>query len=124
MENLRGLLGIRRMDKVPNAWIKELCRVMKRVDERIDGVLWWFNHVERIQNDRIVKRVYVEECAGRCLMDRLQKRCIDTVKDSLRKRGLDVRQTKRVQDRSEWHGFVRGNAWGVGPGEEGCADEA
>ena len=27
MDNLRGLLGISRMDKVPNAWIKELCGV-------------------------------------------------------------------------------------------------
>ena len=25
MENLRGLLGIRKMDRVPNAWIRELC---------------------------------------------------------------------------------------------------
>ena len=29
MDNLRGLLGIRRMYKVPNAWIRQLCRVMK-----------------------------------------------------------------------------------------------
>ena len=28
-ENLRGLLGIRRMDKVPNAGIRELCGVKK-----------------------------------------------------------------------------------------------
>ena len=27
MDNLKGLLGIRRMDKVPNAWIRELCGV-------------------------------------------------------------------------------------------------
>ena len=27
--SLRGLLGIREMDKVPNALIKEMCRVMK-----------------------------------------------------------------------------------------------
>ena len=41
MDNLRGLLGIRRMDRVPNAWIRELCRVKKGLDERIDeGVLW------------------------------------------------------------------------------------
>ena len=25
MDNLRGLLGIRRMDRVLNAWIRELC---------------------------------------------------------------------------------------------------
>ena len=24
MDNLRGLLGIRKMDRVPNAWIREL----------------------------------------------------------------------------------------------------
>ena len=27
MDNLRGLLGTRRMDKVPNAQIRQLCRV-------------------------------------------------------------------------------------------------
>ena len=36
MDNLRGLLGIRRMDRVPNAWISELCRMKKGLDERID----------------------------------------------------------------------------------------
>ena len=36
------LLGIRRVDEVPNAWIRELCGVTKGVDKRIDGcVLRW-----------------------------------------------------------------------------------
>ena len=40
MDNPRGLLGIRMMDKVPNERISELCRVTKELDERIDeGVL-------------------------------------------------------------------------------------
>ena len=40
MGNHRGLLGIRRMDKVLDARIRELCGVTKEVDERIDeGVL-------------------------------------------------------------------------------------
>ena len=39
------------------------------------------------------------------------KRWIDTVKECLKKRGLNVRQARRmVQDRNEWWGFVRGNA--------------
>ena len=33
MYNLRGLLGIRRMDRVPNARIRGLCRMMKGEDE-------------------------------------------------------------------------------------------
>ena len=42
MDKLRDLLGIRRMDIVPNARIRELCGVTKEVDERIDeGVLRW-----------------------------------------------------------------------------------
>ena len=62
MDKQRGLLGIRRMDKAPNPWIRELCRVTKKVEERIDeGNLRWFGHVERIENDRINKMVYLGE---------------------------------------------------------------
>ena len=38
--SIRGLLCIRRMNKVPNARMRKLCRVTKRVYERInEGVL-------------------------------------------------------------------------------------
>ena len=36
MVNVRGLLGIRRMDRVPNAGIRELCGVKKGLDMRND----------------------------------------------------------------------------------------
>ena len=63
MDNLRGILGIRRMNKVPNAQIRQLCGVMQGVDKKIDeGVLQWFSHVERMENNMIAKRVYVGEC--------------------------------------------------------------
>ena len=75
----------------------------KGVDERIDGgVLRWFGHVKRMENDRIAKRVYVEECAGSRSAGRPRKRCTDKVKKCLRKRSLDIRQARRmVQDRNE-----------------------
>ena len=54
--------------------------------ERIgECVLLWFGHVERMENDRITKRVHVGECAGIQSFGRPQKRWIDTVKDCLRK---------------------------------------
>ena len=31
MDKLRGLLGIRRMDKILNVWIRQLCKVKKKV---------------------------------------------------------------------------------------------
>ena len=114
MDNLRPLLGIRRMSRVPNK-IRELCGVMKGVDERIDeGVLWWLSHVERKEKDMIAKRVYVGVCAIIHSFGKPRKRCIDTLKDCLRERGLDVRQARRmVQDQSEWWRFVRGSAWDI-----------
>ena len=43
----------------------QLCGVKKGLGKRIDeGVLQWFTCVERIEKDRIAKRVYVVECAG------------------------------------------------------------
>ena len=45
--------------------IRELCGVTKEVDERIDeNVLRWFGHVERMENDKIEKRVYVGKRVG------------------------------------------------------------
>ena len=52
-DNLRELLGIRRIDRVPIVRIIKLCGVRKGLDERIDeGVLRWFGRVGR---DRIAK---------------------------------------------------------------------
>ena len=39
MDNLRSLLGIRRIDKVLNVPIRGLCGVTNGVDERIDEVI-------------------------------------------------------------------------------------
>ena len=55
MDNLRGLLGIRRIYRIPNSRIRELCGVRKGLEERIDGVLPWFGHVEKMENDRLLR---------------------------------------------------------------------
>ena len=73
------MLGIRRMNKVPNARIRELCGVKKGLNERIDE-----GHVERMESDRFAQRVYVGECAGSHSVGRPRKRWIDTVKECLK----------------------------------------
>ena len=108
------------MDGVPNARIRELCGVKKGLDDKIDkGVLRWLGYVERMERDRIDKRFYLGECAGNLSVGRPRKRWTDSVKKCLKKRGLEVRQARRiVEDRSVWPGLVRGNgnAWGVARG--------
>ena len=75
MDNLRGLQGIRRKGKVPNVRIRDFCGVRKEVDEGIDeGVHRRFSYVERMENDRTVKKVYIGECAGSRSVGRLRKR--------------------------------------------------
>ena len=51
MDTFTVFIGIRTMDRVPNARIRELCGVKKELlDERIDEcALRWFGHVERME---------------------------------------------------------------------------
>ena len=67
-----------------------------------------------LEREMIAKRVYVGECVASRSVGRPRKRWIDRVKA---KRGLDIRQARRMgQVRSEWPGFLRGNAWSVTQG--------
>ena len=54
----------------------------KGVGKRI-GALQWFSYVERMENDRFAKRVYVGECAGSRSKRSPRKRWIDNVNDCL-----------------------------------------
>ena len=56
--------------------------------------------------DRITKRVSVGECAVSRSVGKARKRWINTMKECLGKRGLDVRQARRmVNGRSEYRGL-------------------
>ena len=70
--------------------------------------------MERVENERIDKKVYAGEYAGSRSVGIQRKRWIDTVENLLKKRGLDVRQVRRMLlDRNVWWRFVRGYVWGV-----------
>ena len=97
-----------RMDKVPNARVRQLCGVTNGVDEKIDeDVLRWFGHLERMENDRIAKSVYVVECVSSRSVGRLRESWIDVLKDGLKRKGLGVRQARIMVHDSVWRGFVR-----------------
>ena len=60
------------------------------MDKKIDeGVHQCFGHVERMENNRIDKRVYVGECAGSCSVGRTRKKWNGTMKDCLKQKVLD-----------------------------------
>ena len=62
--------------------------------------------MEKMENDRIAKRVYLGEFAGTRSVGKPRVRLIDNVKECLRIRGLDVRQgRKMVRDKCKWLGL-------------------
>ena len=83
MDNLRGSLSIRNVDKVPNARIRELCEVTKGVDERLMRL--FSSGLAKLRGWRRTGslRDYVGECAGSRSEGILRKRWIDTAKDCL-----------------------------------------
>ena len=75
---------------------------MKEVDKRIDeGVLWWFSHVERMENDRIVNK-------GLC-----RRVCWQLLSDSVKENKVWI-----SGNQEEWWRFVRGKCLGHSPGDE------
>ena len=110
MDNLKGLIGIRRLGRVPNTQIRELCGVMKGLDESIGiDFLQWFGHVEIMENNMIAKRVYIWECAGIYSVGSLQKRWTVSVIDCLKK------EVWMSGKQGEW--CITGvNAWGLSQG--------
>ena len=76
----------------------------KGAEERIDeGVLRWFGNVERMENDRIAKRVYVGECTGIRSIGRTWNRW-SVVFEASKENGAGC---------VCGYGFVRRNAWSV-----------
>src|SRR5678816_2521990 len=112
---IRVVLGVRRIDKMRNERIIELCGVKKGVNERInERTLRLFGHVERMDDSRLVKRMYSGECAGYRPAGRPKKKWIDSVKEFLEERNVSLPKAKRkVHNKSEWRGFVKG--YGCGP---------
>src|SRR5678815_1717427 len=104
MDNLRGVLCVRRIDKMRNEHIRELCGVKKGVNERINEcMLRWFGHVERMNDNRLVKRMYSGECVGNRPVGRPKKKWIESVKECLQERNVSLAEARRkVHDRREW----------------------
>src|SRR5678815_4421311 len=110
MDNLRGELGVKRIDKMRNERIRELCGVKKGVNERInESTFRWFGHVERMDDGRLVKPIYSSQCAGNRPAGRQKKKWIESVKECLEERNASLAEARRkVHNRSEWRGFVKG----------------
>ena len=108
MRCLRSMCGVTRRDRIRNEEIRRRTGVTRELSGRADqSVLRWFGHVERMEESRLVKKIYRSEARGVTLQGRPQLRWMDGVKKALNDRGMSVEQARvKVRDRSEWRAIV------------------
>ena len=57
MKCLRSMTGVSRLDRVRNEVLRARTGVRRQLAARVDmNILRWFGHVERMENERLLKR--------------------------------------------------------------------
>ena len=107
MGMLRSILGVRWDDFVRNVDIREmLCQVPVSLKLR-RARMKWFGHVERMGEDRQVKRIMQVEMSGRRPRGRPRTRWKDVVRRDLEGSGLDLEEAAvEARDRDRWREIV------------------
>ena len=109
MRCLRSMCGVSRMDRLRNEEVRRRTGVMGELAGRAErSALRWFGHMERMGEERLVKKVMNAEAGGRGARGRPPYRWRDGVKSGLAKRGMTVDQGRlSARDRDVWRAIVR-----------------
>ena len=110
MSNLRCAAGVSRIDRVRNEDVEYACGIEKGTIRRMnEKQLSWYGHVCRMNEVRMVKKIYVSECGGRRPRGRPRNNWMTGVKECLASRGKDVTWANaETRDRDRWRRFVKG----------------
>ena len=108
MRCLRSMCGVTRRDRIRNEEIRRRTGVLRELAGRADqSLLRWFGHVERMQDDKLVKRLVGSDVGGGRLRGRPRLGWMDCVKRALNERGMTVEQSRLiVRDRGKWRKTV------------------
>ena len=97
------MTGASRLDRVRNEVVRTRTGVRRELAARVDmNLLRWFGHVERMDNERLLKKVMNAKVNGRSARGRPRFGWMDGVKRALNDRGMDVKEaSKRARDRND-----------------------
>ncbi len=95
------------MDRVRNEEVRRT-GVVKELAERAEqGVLRWFGHVERMEEERLVKKITISDVRGVRPRGRPRMGWMDSVKRALGAKRMSVKQGRVIVcDRNEWRAVV------------------
>ena len=97
-----GLIGLR------NEVVRARTGVRRELAARVDMiVLRWFGHVERMDIERLLKKLMNAKADGRSARRRPRFGWMGGVKRALNDRRIDMRETsERTRNRNEWRMIV------------------
>ena len=102
MKCLRSMTGVSRLNRVRNEVVRARTGVRRELAARVDmNVLRWFSHVERMDNERLLKKVMNAKVDGRSARGRPKFGWMDGVKRALNDRRMDIREASE-RARNEW----------------------
>ena len=102
MKSLRDICGLTRLDRVRNVDIRTRCELGVSIETKGGkNILRWFGHVERMSDERLLKKVYKSTIDGDRGRGRPKKRWRDCVKEYVEKRGVNwAGVEERANDRN------------------------
>ena len=100
--------GVSWLDRVRNEVVRAKTDVRRKLAARVDvNVLRWFGHVERMDNERLLKKVMNAKVDRGSAREKPRFGWMDGVKRALNDRRMDIRETsERARNRNEWRMIV------------------
>ena len=104
LKMLRFSLGVTRMEKIKNGYIRRTAHVKCFGDKTREARLRWFRHVKRSEEEYIGRKVLSMELPGRRGRGRPKRRFMDAIIED-----LDVVKIREEDalDRRKWKGAIR-----------------
>ena len=98
------MTGVSRLDRVRNEVVRMRTGVRRELAARVDmNVLKWFGRVERMDIERLLRKVMNAKVDGGSASRRPRFEWMDGVKRTMNGRRMDVREaSERVRNRNEW----------------------
>ena len=104
MKCLRSMTGVSWLNRVRNEVVRARTGVRRELAARVDmNVLRWFGHVERMDDERLLKKVMNVKVDGRSARGRPRFGWMDGVKRALNESRMDVREaSEHARNKNEW----------------------